>query len=453
VVIVGAGLAGLSAARRLRRSGKSFVVLEARDRVGGRTLNHRIGRGEEVEIGGQWVGPTQFRVLELIKDLGLETFKTYINGKNVYYRQENPPGLRRQTYTGTIPPANGASLVELARTLSTLDNMAEEVPLDAPWNAKRATEWDGQTFETWKQSNTTIDETHDLIDLGIESVFAAEPRDLSLLHVLFYIHAAGSFENLINTSGGAQESRIVGGSQKISIELAKRLGDHVVLQAPVRKIRHRGGRVEAHTPRGVWEAKRAIVAVPPTLAGRIRYQPHLPAERDQLTQRVPMGSVIKCMAVYDEPFWRADGFSGMATSDTGPVKLTFDNSPPSGRPGVMLGFIEGQEARDLTHKSKRAAIRRPGVVRALLRAEGPNRGARLLRQELGRGPVDPWLLRGLLPDRGPGRIPRCDLEPSWGDPLGRSRDGERVERLHGRGRPVRRARGRRGARGALIDQR
>jgi monoamine oxidase len=363
VVVVGAGLAGLAAARRLRRSGKSVAVLEARDRVGGRTLNHHLGHGKVVEIGGQWVGPTQNRVLKLIEDLGLKTFKTYVDGENVYYRRANAPGLRRQTYTGTIPPANPASLVELAKALNSLDQMAAEVPLDEPWKAANAASWDGQTFETWKLDNTTIDETRDLIDLGIEAVFAAEPRDLSLLHVLFYIHSGGSFENLINTAGGAQDSRIVGGSQKISIEVARRLGDSVVLEAPVRRIERHAGKVEVHTPRGVWHAKRAIVTVPPTLAGRIRYQPDLPAPRDQLTQRVPMGSVIKCMAVYARPFWREDGLSGMATSDTGPVKVTFDNSPPSGRPGVMLGFIEGQEARNLTRKSKRE--RRRAVLGSL----------------------------------------------------------------------------------------
>ena len=311
----------------------------------------------------QWVGPTQNRVLKLIKDLGLKTFKTYVDGKNVYYRQANPPLLRHQTYRGTIPSANPASLVELAKALNSLDNMAAQVPLDKPWKAASAKDWDGQTFETWKLDNTTIDETRDLIDLGIEAVFAAEPRDLSLLHVLFYIHSGGSFENLINTAGGAQDSRIVGGSQKISIEVAKRLDGSVFLDAPVHRIKHRAGRVEVHTPRGTWEAKRAIVTVPPTLAGRISYRPHLPGPRDQLTQRVPMGSVIKCMAVYDRPFWRDDGLSGMATSDTGPVKVTFDNSPPSGRPGVMLGFIEGQAARNLTRKSKRE--RRRAVLGSL----------------------------------------------------------------------------------------
>jgi monoamine oxidase len=368
VVVVGAGLAGLAAARRLKRNGRSVAVLEARDRVGGRTLNHRLGHGKVVEIGGQWVGPTQNRILKLIKDLGLKTFKTYVDGKNVYYRQANPPPLRLQTYTGTIPPANPASLVELAKALNSLDKMAAEVPLDEPWKASSAEAWDGQTFETWKLDNTTIDETRDLLDLGIEAVFAAQPRDLSLLHVLFYIHSGGSFENLINTAGGAQDSRIVGGSQKISIELAKRLGDRVVLDAPVHRIEHRAGGVEVHTPHGTWKAKRTIVTVPPTLAGRISYQPHLPGARDQLTQRVPMGSVIKCMAVYERPFWRDDGLSGMATSDTGPVKVTFDNSPPSGRPGVMLGFVEGQAARDLTRKSKHK--RRRAVLGSLERYFG-----------------------------------------------------------------------------------
>ncbi len=357
VVVVGAGLAGLAAARRIAGKGHSVAVLEARDRVGGRTLNHPLGGGKIVEIGGEWVGPTQDRVLALIKELGLKTFKTFNTGDNVYFRSGAP--IERQTYTGAIPPANPASLAELAVALQRLDSMALEVPLDRPWKAPRASEWDGQTFETWKLANTTVQETRDLIDLGAEAVWAAEPRDISLLHVLFYIHSAGSFENLINTAGGAQEQRIVGGSQRISIEMAKRLGSRVVLGAPVLEIERRRGVVEALTPKGRWTAKRIIVTVPPTLAGRIRYDPPLPALRDQLTQRVPMGSVIKCMAIYDRPFWRDDGLTGQATSNVGAVRVTFDNSPPSGRPGVLLGFMEGHQARVFAQRStrrRRAAV-------------------------------------------------------------------------------------------------
>ncbi|MCD6015435.1 MAG: FAD-dependent oxidoreductase [Geminicoccaceae bacterium] len=347
VVVVGAGFAGLEAARQLKKAGRSVAVLEARDRVGGRILNVPINRKEVVEIGGQWVGPTQDRVLGLIGQLGLETFPTYIDGQNVYYRSG-----QRQTYTGTVPPASGAALLEVLDVISSLDSMAQEVPPEAPWDAPRAAEWDSQTFETWKLANTSSGEARELVDLSIEAVFAAEPRDLSLLGVVFYVRAAGGFNRLIDTAGGAQESRVVGGSQLIATRMAEKLGKRVVLKASVRRIRHGKDGVRISTARGEWRARRAIVAVPPTLAGRIEYSPKLPGPRDQLTQRVPMGSVIKCMAVYDEPFWRADGLSGMTTSDTGPVKLTYDNSPPDGRPGVLLGFVEGQAARELTQVSR-----------------------------------------------------------------------------------------------------
>jgi monoamine oxidase len=383
VLVVGAGLAGLAAGRKLKRAGKSFVVLEARDRVGGRVLNHRLGRGKVVEIGGQWVGPTQDRVVKLIEDLGLRTFKTFVGGENVYYRSGT-----LQRYSGNIPPANPVTLVEVANILAALDSMAEEVPLDAPWRASSAREWDSQTVETWKAAHASQPETRDLLDLAIASVFAAEPRDLSLLHVLFYTHAAGSFENLINTAGGAQDSRVVGGSQEIAIRLARRLGRSVVLGAPIHEIVHRGGRVEVTTGRGRFVAKRAIIAMAPALAARIRYTPDLPARRDQLTQHAPMGTVIKCMAVYDRPFWRDDGLSGMATSDTGPVKLTFDNSPPDGRPGVLLGFVEGQEGRDLLAATR--AKRRREVLASFERYFG-SRARTGARQYIEKSwAADPW---------------------------------------------------------------
>ena len=352
VVVVGAGLAGLAAGQALKKAGVSFVVLEARDRVGGRTLNRKLKRGAEIaEIGGQWVGPTQDRVLALIDELGLELFDTFVDGENVYYRKDGP--IQRQTYTGTIPPANPASLVELLNVINSLNTMSAEVPPGAPWQAPSAAAWDGQTFETWKLDNTTLPETRALVDLAVESVFSAQPSDLSLLHVLFYIRAAGDFNRLIDTAGGAQESRIVGGSQLISERLAKTLGRRVVLSEPVERIEHAGREVTVTTRGGRWRGSRAIIAIPPALAGRLAYAPDLPPNRDQLTQRMPMGTVIKCMAVYERPFWRDDGLSGMATSDLGPVKLTFDNSPPDGKPGILLGFIEGQEGRDLADTSVR----------------------------------------------------------------------------------------------------
>jgi monoamine oxidase len=279
-------LAGLCAARDLTAAGKSVAVLEARDRVGGRLLNEEIGAGEIVEVGGQWVGPTQARVLALARELGLETFATYGEGENVI---EHRGELRR--YSGTIPPFSPAVMLDVGQAQWRLNRMA--------------------------------------------------------LHLLFYVHSAGSLELLFDTEGGAQQDRIVGGTQLFALRLAERLGDSVVQEAPVRRIAHGDDGVTVEADGTTVRARRAIVAIAPALAGRIAYDPPLPGYRDQLTQRMPLGTVAKCMTIYDEPFWRRDGLSGQGLTTQGPVKLTYDNSPPSGSPGVLLGFLEGRHAREL----------------------------------------------------------------------------------------------------------
>ena len=355
VVVVGAGLAGLAAARELRAAGRDVVVLEARDRVGGRTLNEPIGDGKIVEIGAQWVGPTQDRVLSLISELGLETFPTYVKGTNVFER-----GGRLGRYKGTIPKVNPIGLAELGLLLKRLNRMASKVPPEAPWRAANAADWDSQTFETWMRRNVRTGVARDILRLAIIGVWAAEPRDVSLLHVLFYIRSAGSIEILIDAEGGAQQDRVVGGTQLISLRMAEELGEGAVaLSTPVRGIEHGNEGVNVRSDRLEVRARAAIVAVPPTLAGRIAYDPPLPHLRDGLSQRMAQGSVVKCMAVYERPFWRDRGLSGAVTSVTGPVSVGFDNSPPDGSPGVLLGFLEGRAAReamDLSREQRRELV-------------------------------------------------------------------------------------------------
>jgi len=342
VVIVGAGLAGLAAARKLTADGIDCLVLEARDRVGGRTLNHPIGDGKIVEVGGQWVGPTQTRVLELMRELGLESFPTYHQGEHVI---EYEGDLDR--YTGTIPKLAKHVLADFGQAQWKLDRMARKVPPDAPWTAPKAKEWDSQTLWSWMRRNVYTRGGREGLSLGVEAVWAAQPEDLSLLHVLFYIASAGGLDALWDTEGGAQDARVAGGSQLISIRMAEELDDRIVLEAPVRRIAYEPDRVTVQADELEVEARRVIVAIPPTLTCRIAYDPPMPALRDQLTQRIPQGAVIKCMAIYDRPFWRERGLTGQATSIDGPVKLTFDNSPPDGTPGVLLGFLEGNQAREL----------------------------------------------------------------------------------------------------------
>ena len=216
------------------------------------------------------------------------------------------------------------------------------------------------TARTWIERNVRTRTGRKLLELTVEAIWAAEPQEISLLHMLFYIHSGGGLARLLGTEGGAQQDRFVGGSQLIAIRLAERLGDRIVLEAPVRRV--------AHGPDGVTvdgeglrvRAEHAIVAMAPPLAGRIAYDPPLPGRRDQLTQRTPLGTVAKCIAVYDEPHWRSDGLSGQAASTRGPVKLVVDGSPPSGSPGVLVGFLEGPRAHELARLP--AAERRAAVL-------------------------------------------------------------------------------------------
>lgn len=373
VIVVGAGLAGLAAARTVAAAGRSVLVVEARGRVGGRTHNVTVEDGSSrdvVEIGGQWVGPTQDRLYALARELGVDTYDTYNTGDNVYFREGRLSRYASTGPFGPVPP-DPTGTPEAFAAIQTLNAMAAELPLEQPWTAPRALEYDGQTFETWKLANAQTEGGRFLLDLGIEAVWACEPRDVSLLHVLMYIRSAGSFNRLIDTAGGAQEQRFVGGSWLLSLEAAKALGrGRIVLDRPVRRIVQSGGRVRVEGDRDfVAVGRQCIVAVPPAISGRIEHAPQLPALREQLTQRFPMGSVVKCMAVYPEPFWRREGLTGQATSDTGPVKITFDNTPPDGSPGVLLGFIEGAEARDWGRRP--LAERRAAVLESFARYFGP----------------------------------------------------------------------------------
>ena len=352
VVIVGAGLAGLTAARELVRRGKSVVVLEARDRVGGRLLNHDLGNGVVTEVGGQYIGPTQDRIAALAKAVGVGTFPTYNDGSNVLLLKG-----KRSTYPATGLPNDPTVASDLLKVVSELDGMAKTVPVERPWTARRAAEWDSQTLETYLQSVLRNPGARTLVDAAIKSIWGAEARDLSLLYVLFYVAAAGndanpgSFLRLVTTAGGAQEKRFVGGSQRVAIQVAAALGERVVLSAPVRRIEQAGSSVIVTHDHGRVRAGRVVVAVPPSLTTRIDWAPALPSRRAQLAQRAPQGSLIKAEVVYDRPFWRDAKLSGQAVADIGLARSTFDNTPPSGGPAILFGFVGGTEARSWADQS------------------------------------------------------------------------------------------------------
>ena len=371
VVVVGGGLAGLSAARALVKAGRSVVVLEARGRVGGRTLNHVLGPaypGKTVEIGGEFVGPTQDRILALADAVGVPRFPTYATGENVYIADG-----QATRYTGDIPP-DAQALPDLALLVTRLDQMAAQVPVDKPWTAASATDWDRQTAETWVRANSVnADRTVQLVNLFFDSAYGGRASDVSFLYVLAQIagfgdeNNPGTLERGISTAGGAQESRLVGGSQLISIKTAQQLGRRVVLGAPVRRIEQQGATVAVVSDRGTWKARRAIVATPPQHAAEIGWNPLLPAAHDAVRRRMPLGTLMKCHAIYDEPFWRKEGLSGMALKIDGVVPEMFDNTPPEGTPGILMGFHGGHEWRLY---NGRPAERRQAVLATFAEAFG-----------------------------------------------------------------------------------
>ena len=363
VIVVGAGLAGLTAARKLVAAGKSVIVLEAQHRVGGRTLNEDIGGGKVADMGGTFIGPTQDNVAALVNELGIGTFPTYNAGNNVFVGSDG----RREEFASNTPvfgtaPADPKVAADIVAAVGQLDQMASSIDVNQPWANSNAKDWDSMTLESWMKENvpdwSTNQDFRDLVSAACEPIFGCEASEISLLYTLFYIASSGNeqnpgtFERNFDTQGGAQQTRIDGGAQLISIKMARQLGKRRVIRgAPVRRIDQGRFGVRVWTDKYYVAGKRVIVAMPPALAGRILYHGGMTDLRDQLMQRIPQGTLRKFEAIYDKPFWRDAGLSGQVVSNIGPIKVTFDASPKDGNPGVILGFIGGTEARVWTPRS------------------------------------------------------------------------------------------------------
>jgi monoamine oxidase len=356
VVIVGAGISGMVAARRVLEAGLTPLVLEADERVGGRILTEEVIAGVPVELGAQWIGDTHERMFRLAAELGVQTYPQYDEGETSY-ELAGSGVLRENEFHARF----ASERKELELVLRRLDVLAADVPVEAPWQAPRATEWDGITAGAWYDAQGLPVVARNLLEICTVGILAVPTAEVSFLHLLFTIQTCGVTSDLFAESeGGAQTTRFVGGTSEIPKRLAALIEDHIVLGAPVLLIEHAADGVTVHCRGGrVARGRRAIVAISPTLAGRITYDPPLSGVRDQLTQRLPNGSAMKAFFVYDEPFWRADGFNGQLISDVGPARMSNDTCIPGDDHGVILLFLEGDEARTvgrLPQPERRAAL-------------------------------------------------------------------------------------------------
>jgi monoamine oxidase len=335
VAIVGAGLAGLTAARDLRRAGcESFIVLEARDRVGGRTLNHDLGGGHVSEAGGQWMGPGQTAVADLARELGVGTFPTYYDGKTVVLGGSGRAEVDLKGTFGT-DEAIGAKLGELSR----------DVPSGAPWKSPRVGELD-TTVGAWLAKQDIKAEDRVGWNGAVILSGGAAPAKMGLLHFLSMVNSADcDYSQLDSIKHSAQETRFVGGSQILSIKMAQQLGEKVRLSSPVRRISAwDGGVVTLHTDRGDVQARRVVMAIHPALCNQVEFEPALPEKRAALQHAWPAHSPArKTATVYSRPFWREKGFNGSIFQFDGPILWAFDNSPPRADIGVISAFIANSQ--------------------------------------------------------------------------------------------------------------
>jgi monoamine oxidase len=344
-VVVGAGLSGLKAAQVMEEAGKRVIVLEASERIGGRVLTKKVNTAC-FELGAQWIGDDQSKITKLCSELNVATFPTFHSGKKVLDLNE-----KVSTYSSDIPSMSPLALIELQLMISRLEKKVSNFDPAKIFTDPDYRQWDQMSVGSWARKRVWNKKVRKVLNAAVRVIFGAEMDELSMLHFLMYCHSGGGVMKLSTIENGAQQTKVID-AQSIAIKLSERLNSKVVLNTPVFKIEQSNDSVCVHSDKMIWTAKKVIVAISPALTNRIMFEPPLPLERFHLCQRIEMGTTIKCIALYDESFWRKDGFSGEVVSDGNPLTVVFDNTTSCGQ-AALLGFIVGEPARALSCPKKR----------------------------------------------------------------------------------------------------
>ncbi|MFE3445154.1 flavin monoamine oxidase family protein [Nocardia sp. NPDC059180] len=335
VVVVGAGLSGLVAARELHRQGVEVVVFEADDRLGGRALSETTPLGSRVDLGGQWIGHDHRRITALAAELGVEKFTMH---------------------TGILPavldgprrlPLWSPSLLFTGAVIAAVEVLAL---VGAPQRCNSVTIADGMSKLPGRTARR-------LLEVAALISWTADPDRYSIHAMTKIIRLQGGLRTSLATRGGAQEALLVEGFGAVVDRIAAELGDRVRTGHQVTSITQGGDGITVDTTAGRVRASKVIVTVPPPTLRRIDFEPPLPAHRAALARNTYMGSVYKAIAVYDRPFWREHGDAEFLMLDP-PGRAIFDTSPPEG-PGHLCVLVGGPEARALDHldpADRRAAL-------------------------------------------------------------------------------------------------
>ncbi len=403
-VVVGAGFAGLTAALRLSKHG-TVIVLEARDRVGGRVYTGHLKDGTWLDFGGTWFGPDQSHAYCLAEEMGIGTYPTYVKGDSAAVLADGKVIWKASDFTlaelcnvADTAAVSGAALAEFVA-------MYEELPPDLPWTAPSAHHWDRQTFAAWLNGQRDGEDAALLTPLVtlMEGFFCCDLAEVSLLDALYLIRSHHGILQITGTTGGDQQDRIKGGAQAIADEMCRRLGDAVRLCSPVRRITQDKDGVEVESETVVVRAKRAVVAMPPAVSGRIQYEPPLPAARAMLTERVPFGEIIKVLVAYDDAFWRHEGRSGQSIAIADPVGITYDGCTDADdpKPGLLIAFVFGRHARTLALLS--CEDRRQRILDSLVHRFGPKAAKPIDKGYFEHDwSTDPWSGGGMIAHFPPG---------------------------------------------------
>jgi monoamine oxidase len=367
VIVVGAGFAGMVAAYRLMKAGRSVIVMDAQNRVGGRSWSTTLSDGTFLDIGAGWTGSTEFNILRLISELGLTTYPTYglvpSQGSSIFVGADG----KVARFTGLNFPISPTGKKQVFNAIGTIDLLADTIPLEAPWKAARADEFDRISAGVFAEQTISDPEALKVVLENLTTVLCLSPYAVSFLQLLWATHSAGGVERFGQVPGGWAELRIVGGTQQIPIRIAqcltKVLGEgSIVLNNAVRGIEQSDAGVKVMTDQGIYQARRVICAVATSQSGFIRYHPILPADRAQLIQRYPQGSVMKLQLVYDRAFWRDNGLTGNSfAADDSFITQTVDAGGPAGKPtpGIMCAFADDDKPREMgrmTRDQRKAII-------------------------------------------------------------------------------------------------